>query len=72
MDGFAAAWLALFVVAAATSFDGQAELVIPRLCMDSVALTERSECHGPDNEHMKCTGLVLTVKSACEQLRVRR
>ena len=70
MDGFAALWLAVFVLGIATAFGGRAELVIPRLCMETVALTEASECHGPDKGHMKCTGLILTVKSGCEQLRV--
>lgn len=70
MDGFAVAWLVVFVLGTAAVFNGQAELVIPRLCMETVTLTEHAECHGPDKKHLRCTGLVLTVKAACEQLRV--
>jgi hypothetical protein len=70
LDGFTAAWLAVFVLGTATVFRGQAELVIPRPCMESVALSDDSECHGPDKQHLSCTGLVLTVRAACGELRV--
>jgi len=47
------------------------EVVIPRECMETVALKPEAECHGLDRKHLACTGLVLTVKSGCETLRVK-
>jgi hypothetical protein len=72
MDGFAALWLVVFVLGTAAAFGGRAELVIPRPCMETVELGDEAECHGPDKGHLKCTGLLLTVKSGCEQLRVTK
>lgn len=68
MDGFAMALLVVLILA--TVFRGEVELVIPRACMERVELSERSECYGPDERHLKCTGLVLKVRKECEQLRV--
>ena len=48
------------------------EIVIPRPCMLEVRLTEKTECHGPDKGHLRCTGVMLTVKPGCEQLRVTK
>lgn len=58
------------VLGAVLGFGASTELVIPRPCMKAVELTEKSECHGPDEEHIRCTGLALTVKAECEQVRV--
>ncbi len=48
-----------------------AALVMERACMVSVALTERTECTGPDLDHLRCTGLMLTSKTGCEKVRAR-
>ncbi|HEY7616859.1 MAG TPA: hypothetical protein VH744_08655 [Terriglobales bacterium] len=47
------------------------EIVIPRACMEGVALSADTECRGADRGHLLCTGMVLTVKSGCEVVRVR-
>jgi hypothetical protein len=48
------------------------EIVIPRPCMTEVRLTEKTECHGPDRGHLRCTGFMLTLRPGCEQLRVTK
>ena len=58
------------VLGAVLAFSASTELVIPRACMKAVEFTEKSECHGPDEKHIRCTGLALTVKAECEQVRV--
>ncbi len=58
------------ILAAALAGGSSTELVIPRACMKAVELTEASECHGPDEDHLKCSGLALTVRTECEQVRV--
>ena len=58
------------ILVAALAGGSSTELVIPRACMKAVELTEASECHGPDEDHLKCSGLALTVRTECEQVRV--
>jgi hypothetical protein len=48
------------------------EIVIPRPCMVEVRLTDKTECHGLDKGHLKCTGFQLTLKPGCEQLKIAR
>ncbi len=62
--------LGALMLGAALACGSTTELVIPRACMKTVELTEQSECHGPDGDHMNCSGLVLKVKAECEQVRV--
>lgn len=59
-------------VTAATLRSEPMRIVIPRPCMLEVRLTEKTECHGPDTGHLKCTGFLLTVKPGCEELSVTR
>ena len=46
------------------------EIVIPRPCM--LEVREKTEYRGPDKGHLRCTGVMLTVKPGCEQLRVTK
>jgi hypothetical protein len=47
------------------------EIVLPRLCVLEVRLTEKTECHGPDRKHLSCTNLLMLVKPKCEEIRVK-
>lgn len=42
-----------------------AEVVVTRECMDSVELTDKTECRGPSGETLHCKGLLLNKKVGC-------
>ena len=49
-----------------------AQVHIPREGIVSVALNDHTDCKGPDINHLKCTGIVLTVKDHYETLEVQK
>jgi hypothetical protein len=46
----------------------RAEIEVPRYCLESVALTENSECHGAEGQELHCTHLLLVKKTGCETI----
>jgi hypothetical protein len=42
------------------------ELQYRRECLTTIALSDHAECHGPDKQHLVCTGLIITAKADCE------
>lgn len=42
-----------------------ATVVIKRECMESVDLSDKSECRGPSGDSLHCTGFVLNKKVGC-------
>ncbi len=66
--GAAVAIVTLAVGEARPGFD----LIIPRPCMVAIALTADAECRGRDRRRLSCTGLLLTIKPGCEELRVAK
>lgn len=47
-----------------------ARVELARHCITKVELSEKTQCKGPDLEHLSCTGIVLTKKNGCETLHV--
>ena len=48
----------------------RAQVEVPRYCLESVQLTDKSECHGEDSQHLHCTGIEMKKKAQCETVRV--
>ena len=72
IEGKACVLATALAVTAVTLRSEPIEIVIPRPCMLEVRLTEKTECHGSDKGHLRCTGFALTVKPGCEQLRITK
>ena len=46
----------------------RAPLIVPRECLESVALTEKTQCRGADLAHLACTHIAMTKRPGCEVL----
>jgi len=49
----------------------RAEIEVPRYCLESVALTDDSECHGDAGQELHCTHLLLKRKVGCETIHAK-
>ena len=48
------------------------EVVIPNSCIEKLEPTEKTYCHGPDGQHIKCDGVTLTRQAGCERYEVKK
>ena len=48
------------------------EVVVDRECATAVNMGPKFECTGPDDQHLTCTGLVVSFKPSCERLNIVR
>lgn len=46
-------------------------ITVPRACLIDAQLTPKTECEGPDLEHLDCKGIKLTKKKGCELATVK-
>lgn len=47
------------------------QVVVPRDCILSVALTPKTQCVGADGKPLNCVGLKLVKIRGCEQVKVK-
>lgn len=47
-------------------------LVFPRSCIKAVELKDSTVCRGPDEKHLRCTDLKMSIDRACGALTVQR
>lgn len=47
-----------------------AQIIVPRECLVSTELGEKSECRGADLQHLHCYNMVITKKANCERIQV--
>lgn len=48
----------------------KSEVVIPRKCIRSTSLTDKTECRGPDMDHLLCTKTKMDLVPNCGELNV--
>jgi hypothetical protein len=48
------------------------EVVIPNDCIIELKPSEKTLCHGPDGQRIKCENVTIVRKPGCEQFRVTK
>ena len=51
---------------AARHIKARGEVVIPIDCIIEIKATDKTVCHGPDGQHIKCENVALTRYGGCE------